>query len=269
MELVALARVLWQRRLAVGLGAVLAIAVALAIGSSPPERSALATTRVLLDTPQSQSVDNTPFGADTLPWRASLLAHLLNSEPNKRQLARALGIPLDQLFVSDAALSGPQVPSSLTKAASDVAALTSAPYELSIVLPNASLPLISIAAAAPDRTAARKLAATARDILRAAAPRPDPANEVKPGAKLSPAEAADTSKPYGYLVVDVAPIRVKTVADGKGPLKAVIVSLALFVAWCTGATLVPGFVRRVRRSPARKNRRSPAVEWAAESRMRS
>ena len=246
MEILVLGRVLWRRRLAIGVGAIVAVALAIAIGSAPPESSALATTRVLLDTPDSQAVETTPFGAETLPWRASLLTHLVASEPNKLRLARALGLSVKQLYIEDTALTVPEIPSSLPKAASDVAAVNYAPYVLTIGLPDPALPIISLTAAAPDAKGAARLITATRDLLRSAAPTPDPSQEIKPGSKLSEIDAADTNEPYGYLVEAVAPIRVKTVASGKGPLKAVSASLVLFVGWCVCVSVLPGLVRRVR-----------------------
>src|SRR4051794_4981910 len=108
MELLLLGRVLWRRRPVLALGAIVALAVAIAIGSSPPKSSALATTRLLLDTPRSQAVEPAPFGAETLPWRASLLSHLMTDGPNQQRLARALGIRTKDLYVDDAALAVPQ-----------------------------------------------------------------------------------------------------------------------------------------------------------------
>ena len=246
MEILVLGRLLWRRRLMLGLGAIAALALAVAVGSAPPESSALATTRVLLDTPQSQAIDTAPFGAETLPWRASLLSHLMASEPSKQRLARALGIPVEQLYVEDAALNVPAVPSSLPKAASEVASINSAPYVLTIALPNQSLPMIALTSAAPDARSATRLIVAARDVLRSSAPPPTDRSDVKPAAKLSEAEAADTNEPYAYVVDQVAPIRVKTVPSGKGPLKAIAVSLFVFIAWCACVVVLPGLVRRLR-----------------------
>lgn len=245
MELLVLGRLLRRRRALLGLGAVVAIAVAAAIGSAPPKPSAVATTRVLLDTPESQAIQTAPFGAETLPWRASLLSHLMTSEPNQERLARALGIPLRQLHVEDPALNVPLIPSSLPKAASDVAAVKSAPYVLTVGLPNQALPVISLSTTAPDRKGAVRLAAAARDILRSQVPAPV-ATDLTAGSNLAEADAADTSQPYGYVVEQVAPIRVKSVTSGKGPLKAVAASSLFFIAWCAGVVVLPGLVRRLR-----------------------
>ena len=78
MELVAILRVLWRRRVAVLAGALLAVLVGFGM-ASPPTRSGIAWSSVALDTRPSQLVARTPKGADTLSWRSSLVTHLATS----------------------------------------------------------------------------------------------------------------------------------------------------------------------------------------------
>src|SRR6266542_1863882 len=128
MEVLPVLRVLLRRRRLIGAGALVAIAVALAIGRPAPTSSAVARTRVALDTPASQLVKSAPAGADTLPWRASLLAHLMATEPAKGQIAQSLHVRRDQVAVVDVALSVPQIEASLPQSAAEAAAITYAPY---------------------------------------------------------------------------------------------------------------------------------------------
>ena len=77
MELLAIAHLLWERRILVALGAVVAVAAALLVGramSGPGPGYGSGAVRVVLDTTDSQLVKAAPVGAATLPMRARLLA---------------------------------------------------------------------------------------------------------------------------------------------------------------------------------------------------
>lgn len=101
MEVLGLLGLLWHRRRLMLVGLLVAIAAAVAVGGTKPASSGFARAQVLIDTPKSQLVDSAPAGADTLAWRAKLLAHLATAEPEKRQLAAAVGIRPDELAVVD------------------------------------------------------------------------------------------------------------------------------------------------------------------------
>ena len=64
MELLPLVRKLWRRRLLLVAGGVVAIALALAVGSSPASSSALAWTSVALDTFNEPHLMVPTVGAD-------------------------------------------------------------------------------------------------------------------------------------------------------------------------------------------------------------
>ncbi len=127
MELVSILRVLWAHKLLVIAGLVLAVTAGLKLGGGTTAPSGYAWTRVLVDTRTSALVKPAPFGADTLPWRAGLLADLLASEDVKRQIARGAQIPVEQLAIVDHSLANPTVDASEPKAAAEAAAITSSP----------------------------------------------------------------------------------------------------------------------------------------------
>ncbi len=152
MELVALLRVLWRFRIAVAVGAIVAIGVGLMLTRGATSRFGVASMRVMLDTPQSQTVDANPTGAATLEWRAGLLADLMGSDALRLRIARQMGIPADSLVVTAPYLSVPVVPVPLPRHALDVAAVIPQPYQLAIQAAS-WLPIIRIDARAPSRAA--------------------------------------------------------------------------------------------------------------------
>ena len=243
MEPLARLRQLRRRRgvlLAVGAVAALALGFVLA---SKPSSSALALTRVVLDTPTSQVIEDAPFGADTLPQRASLLAHLMASKPIRRQLAGQLEVPADQLAVVDPALSTPQVPASLPEAAAEAVALAGSPYVLTTYLSDESLPIITVRAQGPDAERAAQLAVAAVGALRAQAPRPKEAPDVSfAEAEFEAAQTVPRAL-QGFVVDEVSPVRVKAIDNGPDPIKVVGLSMLAFGLWCACVTLGPGLAR--------------------------
>ena len=89
MEFLHLLRRLWRRRILLGAGVLVAAATLVASGGTSPvtAQGGLASTSVALDTPRSQLVAAAPVGADTLAWRASLLAHLMATNASRMELA--------------------------------------------------------------------------------------------------------------------------------------------------------------------------------------
>ena len=134
MELLPILRLIWRRRILLGAGLVVSVALALGLGGPPKSSSALAWTRVNLDTPTSQLVNSAPGGADTLPWRASFLIHLMATDATQKRLAQSLHVRPDEVAVVDPALGVPIVPASIPTAASDAAGITVAPYVLTLTL---------------------------------------------------------------------------------------------------------------------------------------
>jgi hypothetical protein len=244
MELLPLLRLIKRRRLLLGIGLVVAVALAVAIGGPPASSGAVAWTRVALDTPTSQLVKSAPAGADTLTWRASLLVHLMNTDEAQRQLARRLGIPPDQIMVVDPGLATPEIPASLPTAASDAAAMTVAPYVLTVLMPRIDLPLIAIEASGPDRAGAERLATAAAGILESQSSLSGARYEsmIKTGGATATLER--------FLLEQVAPVRSKPVSASVLPIKQIGGPTVLLVLWTAGVLLLPLILDRRRRGPA-------------------
>ena len=225
MELVAILRVLWRRRLLVLVGVVLAAAAAALLLTRPvPKDSAVAVTRVVLDTPSSQVIDASPSGVDTLGWRAGLLADLMATKPVTKKIARELGVPERDFAVVNPALEAPEVSSSLPKHAARAAEVNEQQHVL-VLRYDEVLPIVSIEALAPTRATATRLANAAAGELKAAA------------------TGGDTADVQGLVVEQVGSVRVEDVSAPSGKLKGLAAALLLLGAWCGTVALLPGIGR--------------------------
>lgn len=236
MELTMLLRVLWRRRLLVGAGAVVAVVVALTMVRSTTQASGLAKTGVVIDTPSSQLVSESPTNASTLPWRATVLGMLLGTAGEHEQIAREVGIPAQQLAVVDTELVAPTIPASLPKAAAEVAAPTTEPYVLTVHT-DTSLPIVWIEAAAPAPRAAARLADAAVHALQAGA---------------SPHSSRELQ---GLSIQPVGAVHVRAIPGAPGRKKLLAMALLVFVLWIVGLSIGPllrGIVATLRadRAPA-------------------
>jgi hypothetical protein len=231
MELIPPLRRLWRRRWALAAGMLAAVALGVAAGSSPPARAELAWTSVALDTPRSQLVDSAPKGYDSLPWRASLIVHLMARDTVRTALAQRLGVPPDHVTVADPALAVPLAPASMPKKAADVASATVAPYVLTLQMPDSSLPVISVAATAPQRAGAVRLAQAAVAILAS--------QGSKPGTYKSIVPSAGGPRLQPFLVQQAAPLHMKTLSVSKLPVKGVVAPVFLLLVWLACLALVP------------------------------
>jgi hypothetical protein len=179
MELAAILRELWRWRILVALGAALAVLAAIAvtysITLSPPGLHArsyelgTASTRALIDTPNSQVVDlgsgetNTPANVDigALGTRAKLLVNLMAGDALRHAIAERADIRPGELIVfapSPASASAPRV------AAPEPSADTTRQHML-VLEADGELPIISVDARAPSAEQAQKLAAAAVPAL--------------------------------------------------------------------------------------------------------
>jgi hypothetical protein len=233
--------VIWRRRLLLAAGLVLSIAVFIGLGGTTPvvSSTAVAWTRVVLDTPKTQLVAANPVGADSLAWRASLLAHLLGTQASTNAIAQRLGVPGYQVQFADPTLATPQVQTLAAVAATQEGSLTFAPYVLSASEPNDSLPLISIEAVALNRAAAINLANAAVAQLQSQASRG--------GSFRSRVVTGGTGlwiQPF--VVTPVAPVREAPITTSSLSTKAVGGAVFLFVAWCLAIFLGPRIGRRMR-----------------------
>jgi len=151
MELVALLRILWRRRVYVALGLVLALAVGFAASRGETRQLGIASTRVVIDTVDSQLVDAEPVGADTLAWRAALLGDLMGSDAGRPRIAYSMGIPEKDLAVVAPHLNEPPKNTPAARRAAEAGAITTQPYVVAIQA-DGPLPIIDIDATAPKST---------------------------------------------------------------------------------------------------------------------
>src|SRR5581483_3971798 len=137
MELLPLLRWVWRRRLVLlgALAASIAAFVGLGGGRSSGASTAVAWTQVALDTPRSQLAAATPTGADSLPWRASLLMDLLATDASTKELAQRLGVTQDEVTVLDPNAAVPSVQTSTALASAKAASLIATPLALEVFLP--------------------------------------------------------------------------------------------------------------------------------------
>ena len=104
MDAVTILREIWRCRLAVGVAAVVAILVGLALTytvSLPPKSRkyevGIASSRILVDTPNSQVVTVAPRGLETLGARATVLANVMTDGEIKTIIAGAAGLNPSEL----------------------------------------------------------------------------------------------------------------------------------------------------------------------------
>jgi hypothetical protein len=235
MGLVGLLRVLWRRRIAIAVGALLAIAVAVlgiqrGAGAAPTSSS---LTQVLVDTPNSLVADAQARGASTIYIRARLLANLIVDDEAKAALAHKAGLQPSELAIAGPGAAAP--PAVITPLAEQaiMVAKPNQPYLVSVeVAPN--LPIVSIDANAPDRDQAVKLGRAAVETLSTVA-------ASAPGVGSSVA------------IEQLGGPLISTKAAPSGKAKALGGALVLFILWCLACVLFDSVVQR---------RNSRQAEWS-------
>lgn len=229
MELIALFQVLWRCRVMVVVGAIVAGTLGFLVMRGPETHFSVASARVVLDTSHSQLVDADPTGADTLAWRAALLADLEGDPAQRNRIAREMGISGRQLAITAPYRSAPTIATPLPLQALEAAATTSEPYVVA-VQGAPTLPIIAIDATAPTTPRAAKLASVAADALKAAA-------------------AADRSKRgvLRYTVEPMGPVKARQVVNRPRKLVGLGASAVVFGVWCFLLVVLIG-ARRVIRS---------------------
>ncbi len=162
MDAVTILREIWRCRLAVGVAAVVAILVGLALTytvSLPPKSRkyevAIASSRILVDTPNSQVVTVEPRGLDTLGARATVLANVMTEGEVKTIIAGAAGLNPRELSAGVESLG--VLPADLSAAAANPEAYVLTAHTATDA-DNVPLPIIEIEAQAPDSAAAVRLA---------------------------------------------------------------------------------------------------------------
>jgi hypothetical protein len=229
VEVIAVFRLLWRRRLLVLLGAVLAAGAAYVLGASPTPPRGVASRQVLLDTSRSQLAADAPFGADTLAWRATLAAQMLATDDNRRSIAAAAGVPPKSLDVTDFGVVYPTIPASLPRAAVKDAFSSAKPFVLDLHA-NDTVPIISITATAPDRASAVRLTEAAVTALEAYT------------------SATPNSEVLGLDVKTVTPIDSVAIPGAQSRKRMAAVFVAVFGLWIAGLTLVPALLGALRRT---------------------
>lgn len=235
MDAVTILREIWRCRLAVGVAAVVATLVGLALTYSvslPPKSRkyevAIASSRILIDTPNSQVVTVEPRGLETLGARATVLANVMTDGESKTIIAGAAGLHPNELHAG--VESEGVLPADLSAAAANPGAylLTA---NTATDPDNVPLPIIEIEAQAPDSAGAVRLA----------------------DAAVTGLQGFLASKAANENVPDARRLRVTGLGSPqvrqeiRGPKRVVALGVALFVflCGCLGilalSTLAPGW----------------------------
>ena len=231
MELLSPLRLLARRRLALVLGALVAAAIGVAAGgylpvgplTSPERRSAIATAEIQIDTQRPLAADLRATGA-TIGDQSVMLGERLAADDTRALIARLAGVPARDLVVlsSRTAIAGRSTP--VARAAVDAGSSVQSRFRLT-VSSLSDAPIISVAAAAPDRRTAARLAAAAGDAL-----------ELVIGAP-------ETVKKRLEVNALAAPQTAAVVTGGPKPLLGVLAALFGFVGWCWCAVVAGGVTR--------------------------
>jgi hypothetical protein len=234
MELVAILRILWDRRIVVALGVVVAVAAGMLAGRQSQGdaggASGVGYLRMVLDTSDSQLVEAAPKGAESLPTRATLLADTLATDTGTSIVARAAGVPREHLVVlGPAATRTPVVDSPLVARVGEAAAVPAAPYVVDVIA-DGQTPIVLIGAQAPDRARAARLARAAAAGLRSLLLR------------------KDGTRSRGFVLDTVTPLVTKAVVSRpRTRLAMTAAAAATFGCWCVCVVLGAGIAGRMRR----------------------
>ncbi len=242
METVTVLRELWRRRFLVGVVACLAVFACLALTfrpSFPPESRkyevGVASGRVLVDTPSSQTVTVSPKGSETLGERASLLANLMTEGEVKQAIAKRAGLRPGQLVaVSESAVEPTAAPAA--------GPVEPRGYVLTTrLVTNASgdpLPIIEIEAQAPDAARAGRLATAAIGGLDAYLDSKAVVEKVSDARRLR--------------VSGLGAPQVRVVERGPRRVIALGAAVFIFLAGCAAILLVSGLARSWRAASERE-----------------
>ncbi len=254
METVTILRELWRRRLLVGVVSLAALATGLLLTytvSFPPETRqqevGIASTRILVDTPDSQVVDVAPKGSDTLGLRANLLANLMSTGEVKGKIARRAGLRPGQLLA--VAQSADEVPEVFTSAerGSRAHLLLTRPVTNSQGEP---LPIVEVEAQAPDAASAARLASAAVGGL---------------GAYLdSKAANEDVDQARRLEVAGLGAPQVREEVRGSPGLVALAAAALVALVGCAAIVIVPVMGRRWHAAPEHDAPPKPNTQGAPD-----
>jgi hypothetical protein len=233
MGTLSLAQALRRCRLALAVGAALALLIALAgvyhLSLFPPGLESKATTsgfaeqRILIDTPESLLGDAAPRGSTGAAFRAAYLGNLVAAPASRAAIARTMGLEPDEIGMVGAGAAPPGTMSPDAQKAVEA----SPPLQRYILTYGEApgLPLLNVVAAAPTEAEARKLAAAGTDAL----------------ARIA-ADSGVTSSSARVRTIGALSSGVK----GGGPRKAtaLVMAIVFFIVWVFAVLLVD----RLRRS---------------------
>ena len=253
MEVAHIAKTLRSHKLLLGIVVFLSLAAAVGLAlRKPAAATGAATAQILVDSPQSVLGD-LQQDPGALNARASVLAQVMASDAVLPDIARAAGVPVDQIAAqgpfavagSSPSSSGPSTPA-ITK-----------PYSLMFVAQD-TIPIISIAAKAPTPALAARLANGAyeglsvylRDLQGPATAQTDAPSSDSSGTSSGSTTASATRVRVRFRVIVRALGRAQATTAAPASSKMIAIAGATLVL-VVGLVMIAGvdaFQRR-RRSP--------------------
>jgi hypothetical protein len=229
VELIAILRLLWRRRLFIALAAVVAAGCGMVLGGGATQIAGIGSSRLVVNTPQSQVVDASSTNKQTLVNHAPMVADLLATAGPREQIADLMGIPAKQLSVVDKRLTSPNVGTPLPTGAADGALATGAQYSLLLNPYQGPVPIVEFDVQAPTVAGARRLLNAAATVLE------NTVNIAKPG-------------PDGNLRVSViSQPHVHQIEHGPRKIYKIAGTFVVFVLLSTIVLLLPQRRGRARR----------------------
>ena len=197
MELIAILRLLWRRRLLVVLAALVSAGCGLMLGSGPTQVTGVGSSRLVVNTPQSQVVDATSTNKQTLVNHAPLVADLLATAGPSGRIAALLGIPAKQLSVVDKRLTSPNIGTPLPTGAAEASLSTGARYSLVLNPYRGPIPIVEFNAQAPTVAGAQRLLEAAATVLEQTVntAKPGPDGNLRVSGHLRPTRAEGRARP--------------------------------------------------------------------------
>jgi hypothetical protein len=212
--------------------ALLSILVGWLVGFKPtfPPQSrsytvAIASERLLIDTPQSQVLEVAPAGSATLGTRASVFANLLVVGELKNKIAQRAGLAPNKLIGSTDAAGGPGGAADSTKTKP-----TTPQLRTSVLLSTdqVQLPIIKIEAQAPSPALAARISSAATDII---------SKYVQ-----DKAESEGVTADKRLNIRSLGAPQVAEEKRGPGHAVAFVAALLIFGLGCAAIVLVPSFM---------------------------
>lgn len=254
MELGAILHVVASHRRLVAVGAAGTLAIGIAAGHGTTKTAGVASANVVVDTRPSDFANSAPGGTDSLVWRAELLADLMTTEDNRERVARAAGIPVDQLAILQPLLDVPAAAVALPTYASKAGIAPLQPYLVTLQL-DSNLPTIGVRGDAPTRAGAARIAEAAVRVLQmngttSAVETPEtdlPADPQESAPIASPVSKKAAEQGLEAFSTGAVKSRTITFSATKRRILGFGVAIVLFVCWCAAIVLAGGVRRGLRR----------------------